>query len=1370
MLRSYLVQLFVAIACFFVPAKLTAAGDPPFTYLGIENGLSNNSVTCITQDQSGFMWFGTYDGLNRYDGYGFKSFRNQLNNPRSLPDNRIMALAVDVFHKLWVGTRNGVARYDQVTATFESILCRSSPGKPAGKINAIVNDICPDKTGNVFIASDAGLLRYDQQLKIAIPVGLKDNAISPASLQAMSVDIDDQQRIWVYVRERGIFSFNPKNQELELVNASVKNGICLKADPQGRFWIGTDDGLYLFEPASGKLSKELTSGNRIVQLSRYGSKMYIASDGNGIFVYDYGRKIIQPLITAGSQRKLTSVCVYAVKEDRDGRLWVATLRGGINVLDPGKNKFHTVAHDPLQSNSLVDNFVTSVAEDPGGNLWIGTDGNGISYWNRRDNVYKSYRPGQQTPDARSGNFITRLLPGQANDLWVATWGGGVYRLNKAKDRFEHFSCFNPEMNKEDKASFLLYRDLKNNLWVGTCLEGGLYRFNAKRNIFELYDARLKNILTLYEDKKGNFWGGDFSTLIRIDTVNKQHQRFAMGHAIRAIVEDQQGNFWVGTEGGGLLLFNAETGKFNRYTEANGLTNNAILQMLQDKKGNLWISTFNGISYFDTRKRKFRNFSQADGLQSNQFTYNAALKLQNGEFVFGGIKGLSIFYPDSVLNRQQPLSVLITGLKVDNKPLNDSSGYIAKRSDDKIECIRLPYEKAAVAVDFVALNYSGSDMIRYAYFLEGWDKGWNYVGRTRSANYTRLTEGTYTLRVKALDAAGIWSGWNENLSIIILPPWYRSWWAYLLYSAFGVGLIYAFVQYKAQQARQSYEIALAKIETEKEKELNEKKLSFFTNISHEFRAPLTLIIDPVKELLYHPEKKAGEGLHLVYRNARRLLSLVDQLLLFRKADAERDQLKTASLNFYELCHEVFMCFSQQARARNIQYEFFGDNSSLQLSVDREKMEVILFNLLSNALKFTAPGGIVTLTLLEKTEGSKNVEVQVTDTGCGIVSGTGDLLFDKFYQVNNGQNGNQKGFGIGLYLVKQFTEAHRGSITYTSILGQGTSFTLTIPTNLPATMGTASDRQDWTVSTGRKPMLVEELMADLEASTAGNYHTDRLVQKNPDPLPHGIPDIISEKKSILVVDDDAAIREYLNHIFQDRYLVFEAADGERGLALAEAQQPDIIISDVIMKGMTGIDFCNRIKADPELNHIPVILLTATTTSDIKLKGIECGAEDYITKPFERELLIARVENILKNRNTIQQYFLDTVTLRKSRSKVSAVHRDFLDKCIQVIEKEIENENFTIKSFAREMGMSHSSLYKKVKSVSGLSLNAFIRLLRLRKAALLLLRTNTNINEAAFQVGINDSKYFRLQFHKLYGMNPSDYVKKYKDSFNRDFNFIG
>jgi signal transduction histidine kinase/DNA-binding response OmpR family regulator len=557
----------------------------------------------------------------------------------------------------------------------------------------------------------------------------------------------------------------------------------------------------------------------------------------------------------------------------------------------------------------------------------------------------------------------------------------------------------------------------------------------------------------------------------------------------------------------------------------------------------------------------------------------------------------------------------------------------------------------------------------------------------------------------------------------------------------------FEKTQAEYLREKAQRETERVLNERDKEINEKRLSFFTNMAHEFRTPLTLIINPIKDLVLKArQQETGDSqeLNTVYRNARRLLTLVDQLLLFRKADAGADQLKITRLNFSSLCQEVYLAFVQQAKATKIDYQFECDNETLELYGDREQLEIILYNLLSNALKYTPPDGKITFSVKDTVD---RVEANVADSGYGIPQETGDKLFERFYQVQQKGIPAKSGFGIGLYLVKQFVDSHKGKIWYRSEPGRGTTFYVQLPKGKEH-LGEQTILEE--------PMAKTELLQELVAADGVLEHTAQEGKGEA---------LIQEHQSLLVVDDDEQIRQYIARVF-DQFTIYQAESGEEGLKLARQYIPDIIISDVHMLALSGIDLCKTLKEDPAFSHIPVILLTGSSSAATKLQGVEGGADDYITKPFDKELLVARVVNLLKSRNSLQKYFYNEVTLQHNPLKISQEYKEFLERCIAIVERHLNNENFNVKTLALELGMSHSNLYKKVKSISGQSVNGFIRFIRLRKAAELLINTNHNVNETADAVGFNDIKYFRQQFSQLFGMNPSEYMKKYRKVFGKSF----
>ena len=1353
-----------AISTFFVLFLLSMHGradNYPVKYLGIDQGLSNNVVINIYQDHKGFMWFGTYDGLNRYDGYGFKIFRNVIGDSSSLNNNTVYTIEGDAAHNIWVGGLKGACVFDPATSNFSRLQYKGWKNTGRQYVQDNIHTIKAMAGGYMLIGSQqSGLLVFDNKSTPGLQIAIQHDNTTDAHYDVTAIEPDTlHNTVWVFIQQVGLCKYDPAKKRLQLISNVIKQANSLKVDKQGNCWLGNENGLYRFNITTNSFSEShLPYRSKIVNLF-FDKKevLWIGSDGNGLMQLLPGASKATPFVSATGQSLINSNAVYAIYEDRDGRKWIGTLRGGINIIESNTSPFAHITYNPQGNDNLVNNFILSFCEDEKKNVWVGTDGAGLRYWDRSLNTFTQYTNNPSGKNSISSNFITSIVKDFNNEIWVSTWLGAINRFNKTTRSFTRYDCFNPATGEKENNVWLLYHDAQNRLWASATNEGSLYLFNRQSNRFDLFDKTITNLQCLAEDREGGFWGGDYSTLLLIDRDGKKHRRYNIGYPLRCIHEDKKQNLWVGTQAGGLLLFNRKTGQYKRFTTTDGLPANTILRMLEDDAGNLWLSTYNGLCRFNPQTKTCRNFSRSDGLQSNQFSFNAGLALSSGEFLFGGIKGFNIFYPDSVKEAAKQPVLFLSGLKINNTPAEENDQYITGRTLDRIDQVTIPFDRAVVSLDFLALEYSGADKINYAYYLQGWDKDWNYVNRIRTANYSRLQEGQYQFKVKIMNPDGTWGKETQLLQLIVLPPWYRTSWAYLLYAACFAGLIYIYIRYTRTQERLKYEIKLAHIENEKDKELMEKKLTFFTNISHEFRTPLSLIINPLREALHTEKNVLRNDLKIAYRNSRRLLSLVDQLLLFRKADNGSDTCNIAAIDIIHLCDEVYHCFVHQAKTHHIDYRFTTTVPSLTIYADYEKVEIALFNLLSNAFKFTPEQGAIIFNVQET---SNTVILTIQDTGCGIEPADSARIFEKFQQ--SGQGKRQTGFGIGLFLVKQFIESHKGTVSCNSAINQGTTFTITL---LKGTVHLPAGSEYITNDLSDKNTLLQELAADVEQQPEAENDDLPVVTQDGKKA----EEVVTQKKSILLIDDNKEITQYLQQIFEPNFLIYSADNGDDGYKLALQHIPDLVISDINMQGMDGLELCATLKESEILGHIPVILLTGSTANDTKLKGIEGGADDYITKPFDKTLLQAKVETILRNRNLLQRFFFDSITLKETSSKVPAEYQDFLRKCITVIEQNIDADNFTIKKFSQAMGMSHPALYNKVKSISGQSLNAFIRSIRLRRAAVLMLTENTNIRQAALQVGINDVRYFREQFVKVFHMTPSEYIKKYRNSFNRDHNVI-
>ena len=1325
--------------------------DNPVKFLDISDGLSNNSVTAIYQDNEGYMWFGTYDGLNRYDGYDFKVFRNRINDKNSLQFNTIYSIEGDTQNNIWVGGTNGICIYNKTKAIFHSVSYSFTNNKQQ-VLKDIIHQTCAVSNNLVLVASqNLGLIAFDNGSFTGKPVPLKIGNKSITNYDAIAIENDKKNlRCWVYVRNVGICDYNYASKNLKLIfplSLEVKK---MKLASDGNLWLGTDEGLFLFNLKTGSISENYFSNRCSITdiLIDNKKEMWVTTDGCGIYKIIGTNKKAIPYNAINDNQLVKSNSVWSLYKDKSGNKWFGSLRGGISMLSSTPKYFKSVSD---KAKDPAENFILSFCEDDKSNVWVGTDGAGLKYWDRKSDTYINYS------NKISSNFITGIVRDDNNDIWLSTWAGGVNRINKKNNTVSLFSCYNPFTKQIEKNIWFVYKDSKSNIWASATNEGSLYVFDRSSGNFKIFDKNLKNLQCLTETSDGKLWGGNYTTLFSIDKKSRKVNKTIIGNPIRCIHEDKDKNLWLGTQEGGLLLFDRKKNTFKRLSTDDGLPSNTILRLLEDKEGNLWMSTYNGICRFDKKRKTFRNFSVNDGLQSNQFSFNAGVKLSTGEFLFGGINGFTIFFPQAIKGSNQKNNLLLTNFYVNNQPIEDSKAEVVLPSNSgKIKEVKLAYDQTSLSLEFVAIDYDNADKINYAYFLEGWDEQWNYVGHTRKANYSRLPEGKYFFKVKTTNFKG---GWNKEASLVaieVLPPWYRTWWAYSLYLLGLLAILLAYMEYHKNKEKLKYKVKIAELESKKEKEIAEKQSSMFTYISHEFRTPLSLIINPLKKAVQKESVQngsSGSDLAIAHRNARRLLSLVDQLLLFRKAENDADSLRLSPINVNNLCNEVYQCFVNQAKEKNIQYDFTIPDHDIVIIGDYEKIEISLFNLMSNAFKYTHADGEINLRL---TETDTEVMLEISDNGDGIEKKDIEVIFEKFRQINSKVSVGT-GFGIGLYIVKYFTDKHKGTVSCNSEPGKGSTFKLTFLKG-----DSHFENAEITNDVQKRSQLFDELIVD-ETEESNSPENTIISESDLQKV------MLTEKRTVLIVDDNAEIRGYLIKLFSEKHIVYSAENGEEGLKLTKKHMPDLVISDITMEEMDGLELCRKIKESNDLSHIPVILLTASKNPETHLQGINEGADDYITKPFDDDILVARVESLLKNRSNLRMYFLNSITLKENTQKVPTEYQEMLKRCIDIVEANIYKRDFTIKNFALEMGMSHRTLYTKIKIISGQTLNAFIRSLRIRRAAMLMLTEEMNIAQASAEVGFEDPKYFRQQFVKLFGMTPSEYIKKYKNSFNADLNII-
>ncbi|WP_256011735.1 hybrid sensor histidine kinase/response regulator transcription factor [Desertivirga xinjiangensis] len=1367
-LRSFIILLLLQA----VPASAQTS-RLSFRHISIEEGLSQATVKAIAKDRYGFMWFGTRDGLNRYDGNKVTVFRNEIRNSKSIGENFINDIYEDHKGHLWIATVDGLDRFVSKTETFEHF-------KPAGSLTDI-RDICEDKDGKLLLGTDKGLFEFYPEKKSFVKWQKPKQLNNLISDKINKLLLDKTGLLWVGT-ENGLFYIDRKTGRINVFEAKQGNSTTIQSpiihelfeDSRGRIWIGmSEGGLALFDrqTESFKTYKAdpaysynqnlncLPHNDIRCMVENEPGVLWIGTENGGLCIFDTDRNLFttfKPSIINSSS--LSHDSLHSIYKDNWGNIWIGTWAGGVNFYSPTQLKF------PLYNRYPFARFegIESITRDSDGKMWFGVVENGLysfepaskvftyypnpnikrfevgimsikeynkdtlvlatrrggmAFFDKRNKTFKHYLPKAGDASGISGHELNSVWVDRNKDIWTGGWNSGLSRYDHKTKRFFSYKHNSSDPNSlSNDLIYTIFGDKQGRIWIGTS-GGGLELYNPSANHF-----------IHYRHQKGNLNSISHNTVI-------------------SILEDHKGRFWVGTANG-LNLMDRKSGTFKVFTQKEGLPNDVINGIVEDNNGNLWLGTNKGLCCFNPETRKTKNFGTSDGLQGNEFLFNACAKDTFGNVYFSGYKGLNIFNPIKLqYNTFTPPVVITDFLLFNKKVIPGSKDSPLSEHISHTKELNLNYDQSIFSFDFAALNFTSPEKNSYAYKLEGFEKDWNFVGSKHNAAYTNLDAGEYTFKVIAANNDGIWNLKGASVKIIIHPPFWETWWFRLIVIALIAYAIYRYLLYKRQQA-------LRELEEKKKEEIHQVQLQFFTNISHEIRTPLTLILGPLEKLLSQSAASANRHYYsIIYRNANRLMHLINELMDFRKIESGALKLNVTPGNLKTFIEEIIDEFSELATERHIDYQLHIDLKD-EVWFDRQVLEKILLNLIHNSFKYTNDRGKIsvavfgemaefrpqfknTLVLKSPYMAHSYTFIKVTDSGIGISRDSINNLFQRYYRITDAHLGS----GVGLAFVKSLAFLHKGQIFVSSERNEGTEIIIAIP----------SSAKDYTseekgATAGNEGVKLESI----QYNTIQDFAKTDLQQE--------------DKKSnlsrhLLIVDDNEELRSFLKDSLKDFYEISEASNGAEGLERSREVQPDLIISDVMMPDMNGLEFCKRVKEDIEISHIPFLMLTAKNSLDSEIEGIESGADFYFSKPVSIQLLQLTIRNIFIQKQKLIDHYNKDHHAEVKELVHTAKDKQFMDKLLQIIDSQLINPELDIELLCAEIGMSRTSLYQKIKSITGQPIGEFVRSIRLRKAIELMTHEDISISEVMFRVGIQSQSYFTKAFKKEFGKTPSQFLQELK-----------
>lgn len=1361
----WLLLLLVGTAWLSLPVDLSAQVDPiTFRHLSTRDGLSEDAVKAILQDQDGYMWFGTENGLNRYDGYTFTLYTRDHNDTTSLSHSHITALHESSDGALWVGTVDGLNRYNATTDQFTRYLVATDTRLENARLekrSTNIRSISEDPSGHVFVHAGDALFRFDPRREHFTPIRLQIPNKSATSIT--SVATDAAGLLWVGT-PHGLFGITV--QEQGAVLDAVIQAKHLPDQPIA--FLATDASLTMWAVAFPPDQPHNTTAKRLFQkpaaattfapyrlfqnprdptteistdkiwtvLSDQKDIVWMGTAGNGLYRHDLSTGKTSFYTKTSGETRLCSNLIPALYQDRTGTLWVGCYPGGLITFTPSARQVLHYRHVAGTTNSLAGDRVRAVLEDQHGDLWVGTAGTGLS---RRDAETSSWTHYDRSNTDRYGlnsDAIFALYEDRKGTLWAGAHRNqrGLYRYNAATQRF---TLLTDPRGEDFNEILCLLEDRTGRLWVGT--EAGLSWVDQEAGRLVSVAEQTLGIFpikTLIEDRHGTLWLASYgnglgrfdprtNTFILYHTAPDDPSALA-DDILFALHEGHDGRIWIGTYATGLASFDPATEHFTYLTRREGLPGNTVYSIVPDPLGNLWLGMQNGLVRYTPVTAQIQTFRASDGLGGNAFNPGATFRTPDGRLYLGGTHGLNAFDPSNWTGNPVPPIVRIETIETPQRTLLPQSDGAT---------LALAYDETVLTFRFTALHYQAPEANRYVYRLEGFDKGWMDGGTQRRARYLSVPPGSYTFQVRAASSDGVWNNEGASLKVHIPSPPWLSWWAYLIYVAgilcVLVGGAWIYVSRQKQRHLAEHADRLAALDTAKNR--------FFTNISHEFRTPLTLIIGPLEDLLADQTlaKTTTRQLQPALRNAKRLLQLIHQLLDVSKLEAGKLTLKARETDMVLFLRHLAQAFAPLAERQEIDFACDAPATPVPVYIDPDHFEKIVVNLLSNAFKFTPAGGRIRLTLqIEETE----IHITVQDNGTGIASANLPFVFERFYQVDETATLSHTGTGIGLALAKELVVLHGGTISVQSSVGFGSAFTVCLPL-------------------GREHLAPNQIVTSLTRDNRHNLDLALLPEGDGAIEPPEAP-TTPDQTTVLIADDNADVRAYIKRHLTPQYRVLEATNGTEALALAKSVLPDLIVSDVMMPEMDGYALCQALKHDTELDYVPVILLTARADQDDKLQGLSKGADDYLTKPFSARELTARVDNLITSRHRLRIRFSQQTPLPPTPSSEEPVvdtDEAFLAQVQATIEAHLGDETFSVERLAEAVHMSRVHLFRRLRTLRDCTPTEWIFEIRLNRAQQLLDGNAGSVSEVAYAVGFKSVSHFSTRFRSRFGVSPSAYRKQ-------------